>query len=302
MGLSGLSQLWLENCKFTAESLLKNLASETQASLEVGQDSVHLVFSVSFQLQLLSWTPESWILQGGRSLLPQRRGGTGRGSARILLCKLLPVPGHWTVGPAHSSCVGPQPPGHTCTHALHMQYIYTLAIPSRPAQQISCWLWTDSCFLKFKGGQLPFFCFKEVKAICTIHLDRTTLSSLYFLCCIWLFLSYVTLLTVKTEWLGTTYFLAYATLQFVHTNWNLLPRVLPSQKPQQTHNALYHVYPRLFLSSYYCQLRSTKVTYILLHIYNIYISKVKCLYSVFAFLRIWQCLCIHTVYIYIYSI
>lgn len=219
----------LSSCQSIWHSVAK--ATEAQTKLEVGQSSLQLVCSVSFQVQLPPWTPEPSVFQGRRSLLPQQRGGEG-GSARILHRQLLPVPGHWTVGWAHRSYASPQLPGRTCTHALPMQSIYTLTIPSCPAQ-VSCWLWTDSASLILRGKN-AFFCFKEVKAICTIHLDRDTMSSIYFLCCIWLFFSYVPLSMVKTEWLQTTCFLAYATLQFVHSNWNLLPRVLPSQKPQQT--------------------------------------------------------------------
>lgn len=150
-------------------------ANETQAKLEVEQDSVQLIFSVSFQLQLPFWTPDYSILQGGMSLLPDQRGGRGGGSTRILHHQLPPVPGHRTVGSAHSSCACLQPLGHTCTHILHMQSIYTLTIPSCPAQ-VSCWLWNDCCVFDIEGKMLFFF--KEDKVICTIHLDTNTLSPL----------------------------------------------------------------------------------------------------------------------------
>lgn len=39
-------------------------------------------------------------------------------------------------------------------------------------------------------GNTAFFCFKEVKATCTIHLDRNTLSSLYFVIFDCFFLTY----------------------------------------------------------------------------------------------------------------
>lgn len=103
--------------------------------LNVWQDSVEL--SLLFQLQLPSRAPDPSIVQGGTSILPQRRGGRGGGSAGILHRQLLPVPGHSTVGSAHSSCASPQLHGHTCTHTLHMQSIYTHTIPSCPAQ-VSC--------------------------------------------------------------------------------------------------------------------------------------------------------------------
>lgn len=152
-----------------------NTQTINSTSLRVAQDSAAAWISLSLQVQLLSWTPCSSVLQGGRSLLPQQRGNGGGGSARILHHQLLPIPGHWTVESGPSSCVSSQLPGHTCTQALPRQSIYTLTIPSCPAQSLSCWLWTDSCFFNNEGKNTAFFCFKGVKAICSIILDRNAL-------------------------------------------------------------------------------------------------------------------------------
>lgn len=89
--------------------------------------------------------------------------------------------------------------------------------------------------LILRGETASFFASRKAKqSVLSIWIG--TLSSLYSLCSIWLFLSYVPLLMVKTEWSGTTCFLAYATLQFVHSNWNLLPRVLPSRNLSKPKN------------------------------------------------------------------
>lgn len=233
------------------------------------------------------------MLPGGKSILPLQTGAGGGGDGGILHHQLLPVPGHWTVAPAvldaHLHWLSPHSPFH---HLLHKSSAADLELLT-----LNWLLLYINGF--FGGGGVPFFFFF---ATGTVPAEGNLMSSLY---------SFVVFVLVRAAFEAPTRagcFLAYATLQFVHSNWNVLPRVLPSQKPQlKTLNALDHICTCFFkapnISSYKQQI---------LHIYillystsintNIYMYMVKCLYSVFAFLPILQCLCIHTVYISIYSI
>lgn len=216
----------LSNCRKT------NTQTISSTSLRVGQDSA--AASLSLQVQLLSWTPCSSVLQGGRSLVPQQRGNGGGGSARILHHQLLPIPGHWTVesGPSSCVCVSSQRPG---------QSIYTLTIPSCPAQVWAADFEPTLASLMMRENT-AFFASRESKQ------------------------------PVLSFWIGThSFFMLCLIVSFVHTTFNgqnlvtrkhlfsclcnssvcaqqlnLLPRVLPSRKPQQTQNALYHICTLLF--------------------------------------------------------
>lgn len=90
--------VWTNVVVWLCQIVNQQIDSEAHARVEV--DWLQLGFSLSLQLQLLSWTPGSSVLQGEGSLLPRQRAGGGWGSAGILLHQLLPVRGHWTVGPA----------------------------------------------------------------------------------------------------------------------------------------------------------------------------------------------------------
>lgn len=113
-----------------------------------------------------------------------------------------------------------------------------------------------------------FFCSKEVEQLELSLWRGNLMSSLFPLLCLFL---YALRLRLQPERMGASCFLAYATLQFVHSNWNFLPRFLPSQKPQlKTHNALYHICTCFFLKlliSHYKQQMLHRNDYIL-HIQN----------------------------------
>lgn len=200
-------------------------------------------YFLSLQLQLPSWNPD-YVLQGGRSLLPQRSGGREGGSARILHLQLPPVPGHWTVGLTRSSCASSQFPGHICTHTYCICSLFThLPFQSHPVQ-VSCWFSTDSCFFDIGQKNCFFFCFKEVKAICTIHLDRNNIFALFFM----LYLTYVPLLMVKLSDQEPLVFLPMQLFSLCTATETYCHECCPHKTSTnlKTHNALDHLYPLLF--------------------------------------------------------
>lgn len=206
------------------------------------QPSCETSLSVSFQLKLQPRTPDSAVLQGRASFLPQRRGDRAGRSTRLLRRQLPPVPGHRTVGPAHRSCAHPQLPGHTCTHALHMQSTH---LSFHHALHKTAADWTDSCF--FDNEEIyHFFSSRKLSNLYYPFGYEHTVFTFYVVF-ISLFLSYVPILNGENGVMKNHLFSCLCNSSVCAQQLKPIATcVLPSQKPQQTQNALYHIYPLLF--------------------------------------------------------